>query len=770
MNTTETINIEGMHCASCVASVERSLKGVPGVHVATVNLATESAQIEYDADVTVATALLEAITNAGFTPTLRTPETDDRSAIDDALTRDERKIASARRKMWLAWAVTAPIIVWMVPEMIGGVAIGGMTVFNIGMVLLSAVVLFGPGRDTFRSGFVSALHRSPNMDVLIAMGTLAALSTGVVAVLHQLGLAPAFANFGGIAGMIMAFHLTGRYIETKAKGRASQAIKKLLTLGAKEARVERDGGEVDVPVPGLQVGDVMVVRPGEKIPTDGLIISGESSVDESIATGESMPVDKHEGEEAIGATINGNGVLRIRATRVGSDTFLSQVIRMVEQAQGSKVPIQALADRITSVFVPVVIGLSLVTLALWLIFPAFFAGVAAWLGGFLPWVDVGMGAGALALYASIAVLVIACPCALGLATPTALMVGSGLGAENGVLIRDGAAIQVLKDVRTIVFDKTGTITLGKPGVTDIVPADPDDAAIKRMLSAAAAVEAGSEHPIGAAVVAHASENGVTVPPAEHFAADTGAGVRATVDGSTVVVGTASLMEQHGVRLPDHLIEQKLRLEDQAKTVMWVAIDGEAAGLIAVADRVKPDSAPAVAELTQMGFRTVMITGDNERTAKAVAAEVGIDTVIANVLPHDKADAIASLELDGGHPVAMVGDGINDAPALAQADVGIAIGTGTDVAIEAGDIVLVQGDVSAVVKAVKLSRATFAKIRQNLFWAFAYNVVMIPLAVLGALHPVLAEIAMAASSINVVTNSRRLQRADIRPAAVGSTAS
>ncbi len=776
MTTKERFSIEGMHCASCVAAVERSLAKVPGVETANVNLATETAQVDFGDGGAQRDELVRAVEAAGYQVVDRGTEAGAETAVDDELARDERKIAVARRKMWIAWAATIPIILWMLPEMIAGVAIGGMTAFNVGMVALSAIVLFGPGRETFRSGFTSAAHLTPNMDVLIAMGTLAAFATGIVAVLARFGLAPAFANFGGVAGMIMAFHLTGRFIETKAKGRASQAIKKLLTLEAKEARVERDGEETSVPVSSLRVGDVMVVRPGEKIPTDGVVVSGDSSVDESIATGESMPVAKREGSEAIGATINQNGVLRIRATRVGADTFLSQVIRMVEEAQGSKVPIQALADRITAVFVPIVIGVAVATLALWLLFPAFFGGIATWLSGFLPWVDPSMGAGALALYAAIAVLVIACPCALGLATPTALMVGSGLGAENGVLIRKGAAIQVLKDVRTIVLDKTGTITEGKPGVTDVVAArgrgtaggpdgqvaaDGSSRGEAELLALAASLEYGSEHPLGRAIVAEAQGRALDLDEVDGFEAVTGRGVRGSIGGAAVLVGGDALLEDSHIGLPPDLVEEKQRFESEAKTVMWVARDGEAVGLIAVADRLKSDSTAAIAELASMGLRTAMITGDNERTAAAIAREVGIDSVIANVMPGEKANEIARLQ-SSGERVAMVGDGINDAPALTQADVGIAIGTGTDVAIESGDIVLVQGELSAVVKAAKLSEATFRKIRQNLFWAFFYNVVMIPLAIVGALHPVLAEIAMASSSINVVTNSRRLQRADIRP--------
>lgn len=754
-----TLQIEGMHCASCAQAVEKSLGGISGVEIATVNLATETAHVSFDPAAVSYEDFSAAVDAAGYHVA---DDGDGASAVDDEISKDERKIRTASRKMWLAWGVTIPIILWMLPHMIGGVAIGGMLAFNVGMVVLSALALFGPGRETFRSAVKSALNRTPNMDVLIAMGTLAAFATGIVAVLHQLGLAPAFANFGGVAGMIMAFHLTGRFIETKARGRASQAIKRLLTLEAKEARIDRNGEEVSVAVHALREGDVMIVRPGEKIPTDGVVISGTSSVDESLATGESMPVEKNEGDEAIGATINQNGALRVRATRVGRDTFLNQVIRMVEEAQGSKVPIQALADKVTAIFVPIVIGIAATALALWLIFPGFFGSIAAGLATVLPWVNPGMGAGALALYAAIAVLVIACPCALGLATPTALMVGSGRGAANGVLVRKGAAMQALRNVDAIIFDKTGTITRGKPGVTEVIPAG--DGATEELLRLAASLEAQSEHPLGRAIVEEAQSRELALSETTHFAASSGKGVSGRIDGRQVLVGTTSFLSEAGLGIPADLAEQKRALEDQAKTVMLVAADGELLGVIAVADQLKDDSSEAIAELSDMGFTTAMITGDNERTAAAIAREVGIDRVIADVLPGDKAQEITRLQGEG-KSVAMIGDGINDAPALAQADVGIAIGTGTDVAIEAGDIVLVQGDLSAVVKAVKLSQATFRKIRQNLFWAFFYNVVMVPLAFLGALHPVLAEIAMAFSSINVVTNSRRLNKADIRPRAV-----
>ncbi|MFP4408852.1 MAG: heavy metal translocating P-type ATPase, partial [Spirochaetaceae bacterium] len=682
-----TYRIEGMHCASCVSAVERALQNLEGVSEANVNLATESARISFDPLKVDASVISRAVENAGYTVVTE----DEESGIEGELEKDERKIREARNKMGLVWAFTIPIIAWMIPKMFFGIAFPGPQVYNLGMLLLGGAAVLIPGFETIRSAWKSGTHLTPNMDALIALGTLASLATGVVAVLHGLGLAPAFANFSGVAGMIMAFHLTGRYIETMAKGRASQAIKRLLTLGAKEATVERNGEEVTVPVSRLSKGDLMIVRPGEKIPTDGVVVSGESSVDESLATGESMPVEKSPGDEVIGATINKQGFLKVEAQKVGKETFLSQVIRLVQEAQGSKVPIQALADRITGYFVPIVILVALLTFASWMLFPAFFGGIASWASGFLPWVDPTMGSTALALFAMIAVLVIACPCALGLATPTALMVGSGKGAENGVLIRKGAAIQTLKDVHTVILDKTGTITQGKPGVTDIVSTGSHSEA--ELLRLVGAVEQGSEHPLGRAIVDHAREHlrtaagGRRLPEASRFEAVSGRGISATVDGQSVSVGTTALMEERGIGVDGETSEKKRALEDEAKTVMVVAVDGAVAGLIAVADKVKPDSREAIAELRELRFEVAMITGDNERTAQAIAKEVGIDRVIANVMPQDKSSEVERLQKEG-RVVAMVGDGINDAPALTQADIGIAIGTGTDVAIEAGDIVLV----------------------------------------------------------------------------------
>jgi Cu+-exporting ATPase len=556
---------------------------------------------------------------------------------------------------------------------------------------------------------------------------------------------------------IMTFHLLGRYLETRAKGRASQAIRKLLTLGAKTAAVLRDGEEVEVAVAELQAGDVMLVRPGAKIPTDGEIVDGTSHLDESLATGESVPVEKGPGDTVIGATINKEGLLKVRATRVGADTFLSQVIRLVEQAQGSKVPIQEFADRLTARFVPAVLVISLLSLAAWLAFAEQLRPMLVWGAAFLPWVDPSATTPILAILAGIAVLVIACPCALGLATPTAIMVGSGLGAERGVLIRSGEAIQTLKDIKVVVLDKTGTITKGEPGLTDVIAAQGfgEDA----VLQSAASVEAGSEHPLGQAIVKGARSRGLEVPAVEDFRAITARGVEGRAGGSLVRVGSRRLLGEAGIEL-GALDEPMTRLENEGKTAMLVAIGDRAAGIVAVADSVKEDSKSAIAALHSLGIRTVMITGDNERTAKHVAAQVGIDEVLAGVLPEGKVDAIRRLQAEHGQTIAMVGDGINDAPALKQANVGIAIGAGADVAIEAADVTLVKGELTKVIEAIRLSRATFRKIVQNLFWAWFYNGAAIPIAAIGLLHPMVGVVAMTASSLSVIGNSILLKRAKL----------
>jgi Cu+-exporting ATPase len=730
-----------MTCASCVAHVEEALRGLPGVVSAAGNLATEKATVTFIPGLVGIPDFKRAVAEAGY-EVLEAPAEAAAAEEDEA----ERKMRESRTRMRVAWAFTVPIILWMLPEMLWGVMWPSHMVFNLGMILLAAPVLFWVGRRTYRSGLSAARHGSANMDTLIALGTGVSFLTGPASFFFPV------ANYAGIAAMIMAFHLTGRYVEETAKGRASQAIRKLLELGAKTARVVRDGIEIEVPIEEVRVGDVMIVRPGEKIPTDGVVLEGESAVDESMATGESMPVEKRPGDEVIGATVNQDGLLKVRATRVGRDTFLAQVIRLVEEAQGSKVPIQAFADRVTAVFVPVVLGIALLTLVAWLAFPGLMRSLVA-AGAFLPWVNPHLGAVTLAIISTVAVLVIACPCALGLATPTALMVGSGMGAERGILIRSGEAVQTLKDVRVVVFDKTGTLTKGRPEATDVVPAEGMSA--EELLYLAGSAERGSEHPLGRAVVAGALARGLALADPAEFQALRGRGVAATVDGKRVLVGSRRLMEEAGLS-PAPLEEALRRLEEEAKTAILVAVDGRLGGVLAVADPLKEDAARAVEELHQLGLRTAMITGDNRRTAEAVARRLGIDEVRAEVLPEGKVAEVRRLQEEYGR-VAFVGDGINDAPALKAADVGLAIGTGTDIAIEAGDVTLVRGELAGVVEAIGLSRVTFRKIRQNLFWAFFYNVVMIPLAVMGWMHPVLAEIAMATSSVTVVTNANTLRR-------------
>ncbi|MBM3188972.1 MAG: copper-translocating P-type ATPase [Chloroflexi bacterium] len=738
--------IGGMTCAACVRHVERALSRVEGVVAANVNLATARAAVEYLPRPGMLEAMKRAVRDAGY----EVLETDQIAAPDEAVDLEVAKMRAARRRMWIAWAFTGPIIALMLLHMVTHIAWPSMMAVEIALIALALPVLAWPGRETFRSAWNSLTHGSANMDVLIAMGTTASWISG------PLSLVTALSSYAGVSAMIMAIHLTGRYIEASAKGRASQAIRKLLQLGAKTARVVVDGQEYEVPIRQVKVGDVMVVRPGEKVPADGVIVQGESALDESMATGESMPVEKGVGAEVIGATLNGSGLIHVRATRVGADTFLAQVVRLVEEAQGTKVPIQEFADRTTAVFVPVVIGIALVTLALWLLFGGALSGVLEVAQAALPWVDPTLSRATLALVATIAVLVIACPCALGLATPTALMVGSGMGAENGILIRHGGAIQTMREVKTIVFDKTGTLTLGSPEVIDVVTLRGDPAELLRL---AASAESGSEHPIGQAVVRAAERRGLKLAPPQDLQAVRGRGIAATVERRALLIGRPALLQEAGVDVAPGL-EALDRLQGEAKTTMMVAVDGALIGLLAVADPIKPETAEVIRALHGMGIASAMLTGDNAATAEAIARRAGIDHVVADVYPEGKVEEVARLQERLGR-VAMVGDGINDAPALTQADVGIAIGTGTDIAIEAADITLVRGDLWGVVSAVKLSQATFRKIKQNLFWASFYNLIMIPLAVLGLMHPVLAELAMATSSISVVTNANLLRRVDIR---------
>ncbi|MFQ5690486.1 MAG: heavy metal translocating P-type ATPase [Gemmatimonadota bacterium] len=752
----QVFQVRGMHCAGCSSAVERKLNDLEGVR-ASVNLASESATVEFPAERISYEDLKRAVEEAGYELEAPAAPGEDRAERErERLRRAEETVRLARRRAAVAWMITAPVFVWMLPEMLFGILWPGPLSFDLGMLVLASIVLARPGRETWRSALRSARGGSPNMDVLIAIGSGVSVGTGAAAVLHDLGFAPAIMNYAGIGAMIMAIHLTGRYVETKARGRTSAAIQKLLSLEARTARVVRNGREMEIPVSEVRVGDEMIVRPGEKIPTDGEVLEGRSAVDESLATGESLPVEKGPGDAVIGATVNRQGVLRVRATGVGEETFLAGIVRLVEQAQASKVPIQEFADRVTAIFVPTILAIAAAALAAWLLFPDLFAGVISRASTFIPWVQPGLGRVSLALLAAVAVLVIACPCALGLATPTALMVGTGLGAERGVLVRDGAAIQALEGARTLAFDKTGTLTRGEPRVTDLQAAE--SVTNEELLRLAASVEHASEHPLAQAVVAAAREREVAWPEVSDVHAVVGRGVRGEVEGRRVEIGSRRLMREEGVETGS-LDREASELEERGRTVMFVAAGGKLLGLLAVADPIKPGAREALDELRRLGLRTVLLTGDNERTAAAVARELGISDWRAGLLPAQKVEAIRALQEEHGS-VAMVGDGINDAPSLKQADVGIAIGTGTDIAIEAADITLSAGDLAAVVRAVRLARATFRKIRQNLFWAYFYNTIAIPVAFFGLLHPVIAEAAMAMSSITVVTNANRLRKATV----------
>ncbi|MDZ7757952.1 copper-translocating P-type ATPase [Rhodohalobacter sp.] len=646
-------------------------------------------------------------------------------------------------------------MIWMLLSMVLGIQITSHLVMEIAMVLGAGYVLLGPGYETLRSALISSKNLTPNMDVLIALGTTASLITGLVSLAHMLGLIQsAFYSFAGIAAMIMAFHLTGRYIEAKARGRASDAITKLLTLEAKTARIIKNGVEEEIEIDKLKKGDVMIVRPGETIPTDGEVVDGKSSVDESMVTGESMPVIREKGDEVIGGTINTEGSIRVQAKEVGENTFLNRVIQMVEEAQGSKIPIQDFADKVTAIFVPVILLLTAITFTIWLIFPETLRPVLIWADSFIPWIITDLEPVSQAFFVALAVLVIACPCALGLATPTALMVGTGLGAENGILIRKGESIQRLQEVTTFVFDKTGTLTKGEPEVTDWFEVGDSNLELKKMIAAA---ENYSEHPISKAILNYTGTD--NLPDSKEFESYTGKGVKAIVNGSRILAGNVDLLEQFTIEQSELVQNKADELHSAGKTTIFLVIDEKVVALCGIKDTIKPETPEAIREIHQLGYKTVMLTGDQQKVANIIAEEIGIDAVFAQVKPDEKSDVIKRLQ-ESGEVVAMVGDGINDAPALTQSDVGIALGTGTDIAIESGSMILIDGNPKAIIRAINLSNETFKKIRQNLFWAFFYNIIMLPVAMIGWMHPVLAEIAMAFSSINVVGNSKRLQKKKI----------
>ncbi|MCC5882181.1 MAG: heavy metal translocating P-type ATPase [Halomonas sp.] len=738
------LTVPGMGSDHCAGIVRKTLERLDGVGNIQTNIANHRVTVGVSEEGPDGNRLKKAIEGAGYDVAAVSGDTEEDGEAEAAI--DEGYLSQARKRLWIAGVPTTLIMILMMPHMFWQPIPGYLVI--VALLAFPVVFLYG-GAATHRSSWRSLKNGTFNMDVLISMGSLPPFLIGLIGFVYPM------TSFIEMAATIMTFHLLGRYLEALAKGRASQAIRRLLTLGAKTARVERNGEEVEVPVKELEPGDIMVVRPGDKIPTDGEVIEGESHLDESIATGESIPVYKSTGDSVIGATINKEGRLRVKATRVGGDTFLSQVIRLIDQAQGSRVPIQEFADRMTGRFVPAVLLISLASLAAWLLIPDALRPILDWGATFLPWVNPDASTPVLALIAAIAVLVIACPCALGLATPTALMVGSGIGAERGILIRSGEAIQTFKDIKVMVLDKTGTITRGEPQLTDVVTAEGIEE--NDLLLLAASVENASEHPIARAIVEGAGERGIKPGEVSDFRSTGARGVSGRVDGKQVLIGNRRLLEEEGIAGLEALDDAMQELEGKGRTAVIVAAEGHAQGIVAVADTLKKESIEAIRGMHELGLHVVMITGDNERAARAVADEVGIDEVQAGVLPEGKVDAIRKLQKRYGNHVAMVGDGINDAAALKQANVGIAIGAGADVAIEAADVTLVRGELTGVVEAMQLSRATFSKIVQNLIWASGYNVAAIPVAAAGLLHPMIGVIAMTASSLSVIGNSLLLKR-------------
>ncbi|MBT9472959.1 MAG: heavy metal translocating P-type ATPase [Pseudomonadota bacterium] len=739
------LKIGGMTCASCVSRVERALKAVPGVLTASVNLATERAHISALASAAELPALIAAVEKAGYeaqTVGEATPDLADREAQAR-----QAEITSLKRAAMVAAAGTLPLfLIEMGRHFIPGVhhwlAMNiGEQPWRLASFVLAAVVLFGPGLRFFRKGVPNLIRRTPDMNSLVVLGTSAAFAYSTLATFAP-QLLPAGADhvYYEAAAVIVTLILLGRLFEAQAKGRTSEAIKRLMTLQAKTARVVRDGEEREIPIAEVVAGDVVAVRPGERIAVDGEVVEGASFVDESMITGEPIPVEKTTAAAVVGGTVNKTGAFRFRATKVGSETMLAQIVRMVETAQGAKLPIQALVDKVTGWFVPAVIAAALLTFAAW------------WLLGPSP-------ALAFALVNAVAVLIIACPCAMGLATPTSIMVGTGKAAELGVLFRRGEALQGLRDVKVVAFDKTGTLTLGRPALTDLQTAEGFEEA--EVLGLVAAVETRSEHPIAEAIVEAAKTRGVAIASPEAFEAVPGFGAQALVGGRRVQVGADRYMRQLGLDVAVFQ-ETAARLGAEAKSPLYAAVDGKLAAIIAVADPIKPTTQEALGALHAMGLKVVMITGDNAATARAVAASLGLDEVVAEVLPDGKVEAVRALRERYG-AIAFVGDGVNDAPALASADIGIAMGAGTDVAIESADIVLMRSDLRAVATAMALSRAVLNNIRQNLIWAFGYNVVLIPVAA-GLLYPafgillspMFAAGAMALSSVSVLTNALRLK--------------
>lgn len=739
-----TIPIGGMTCASCSARVEKVLGKLEGITSATVNLATEKATVHYDTQQIKLSTIRQAIEKAGY----QALEIEKKTAIDEDKLRKEKEIRTLKTKLIVSATFGIPLLYLAMGAMIWWLRLPIPSflepmqyplTYAIAQIILVIPIIIA-GHRFYSVGFKAIIQRSPNMDSLIAMGTSAAILYSLYSV-YQISIG----NFGAVedlyfetAGVIITLILLGKYLEAVSKGKTSEAIKKLMGLAPKTALVIRDGVEIETPIDEVEIDDVILVKPGGKIPVDGIVIEGNTAIDESMLTGESMPIDKKSGDAVYAASINKNGVIKFRATKIGGDTALAQIIKLVEDAQGSKAPIAQLADIVSSYFVPIVFVIAVLAFAGW-----YFTGHTF----------------VFAMTIFISILVIACPCALGLATPTAIMVGTGKGAEYGILIKGGEALETTHLIDTIVFDKTGTITEGKPEVTDIVTAN----GIERdwLLQIAASAEKGSEHPLGEAIVRGAQKENMETLKIDTFKAIPGYGIEVEVDGSRLLLGNRKMMDENSISLIT-LEEESDRLAEEGKTPMYIAMDGTLSGIIAVADVVKASSKAAIAKLHEMGIEVAMITGDNKKTAEAIAKQVGIDRVLAEVLPQDKSNEVKKLQAEG-RKVAMVGDGINDAPALAQADIGIAIGSGTDVAMESADIVLMRSDLMDVPTAIKLSKSTIRNIKQNLVWAFGYNVAGIPIAagllyLFGGplLNPIFAAAAMSLSSVSVLTNALRLK--------------
>jgi P-type Cu+ transporter len=743
-SSAKTLKIEGMTCAACAKTVERVTKKIDGVIESNVNYATEKLNISYEPSKVRVSDIKKAVEKAGY------KALEEETTVDADKERKEKEINLLWKKFIISLVFSVPLLIITMGHMFGepigfklprfiDPMINPRTFAIVQLILVIPVMI--AGYKFFTVGFKSLFRRSPNMDSLIAMGTSAAFLYGIFAIVQIFAgnVDYAYDLYFESAAVIITLITLGKYLEAVTKGKTSEAIKKLMGLAPKTAIVIRNGKEVETPIEEVEVGDIIVVKPGEKMPVDGEVVEGLTSVDESMLTGESMPVEKSIGDKIIGASINKNGTIKYKATRVGKDTALAQIIKLVEDAQGSKAPIAKMADIISGYFVPVVISIAILSAAAWY-----------WFGG---------ETGVFALTIFISILVIACPCALGLATPTAIMVGTGKGAEYGVLIKSGVALETAHKIKTIVFDKTGTITEGKPKVTDIVVTN--GITEEYLLQLAASAEKGSEHPLGEAIVKGAEEKELQLKKLDFFKAIPGHGIEVKIDGKDILLGNRKLMLESNISL-ENLEETSHELAGEGKTPMYVTIDGKIAGIIAVADTVKENSKKAIEKLHKMGIEVAMITGDNKRTAEAIAKQVGIDRILAEVLPQDKANEVKKLQAEG-KKVAMVGDGINDAPALAQADIGIAIGSGTDVAMESADIVLMRSDLMDVPTAIQLSKKTILNIKQNLFWAFGYNTLGIPVAmgvlyIFGGplLNPIIAAAAMSFSSVSVLLNALRLK--------------